>query len=257
MILLSDERLNNVPILPEYKLHMESDMQVDLLWTVPRTAVRIDGSGVSIGGGLTDGVPGPTGAGLLIEMPGANCNSPGVSGPPLTWRVSVVAFEERNVNWTPISGNSGGGTFILAETLALIVLAVLHNQAMVGIGNIYTINSLPIAPAQDWMALKPGIIAYRVTLQGTAARPQWQRSAVVTQALNLQPDGTYIATLTCPDSTAEIRFTLDGSPPVVANPASIIYDPSNPPTVLSGQSILSASSRPGYLLSAIGGITAT
>src|SRR5271157_632891 len=80
-LLLDDPRLANTPVVPEFKLQMTSDQAVECLWKQPRNAFTLTPTGFSLNGGVT----GLVGAGLLVEMPEATSNSPGVTGPPLTW----------------------------------------------------------------------------------------------------------------------------------------------------------------------------
>ncbi len=211
LILLSDDRLAKVPMVPEFKLHMESDMQVDILWTLPRNAVNVQPSGPSGQVNVVDDADPAVGAGLLIEMPTARCHSPGVSGPALTWELTVVAMEERNVNF------SVNGLLISAEQLILLVLDILHLQSIKGYGQ-FQASAAAIGPAQDWMTIKPGILAMRGTLQATVGRPQTQRC----KGVKVYSAGGLVQ-MECPEPDATVLYTLDGSMPVKANASAQTY----------------------------------
>lgn len=244
MILMADDRLGTVPIIPEFKLHMESDIMVDILWTAPRSAFRVLSGSIAVEPGVSDTVQGPVGAGLLIEMPVAKCNSPNVTGPPLTWEINVIAFEERNVNLTPSVGIG-----ILSEQLAQLVLDVLQLQAIwSGSGGFGTLRAAPtpLGPDHYWMNLKPGITAWKTTMSTTLGRAQTARSANVAFTF-----GGGNVTLTCPEPGCEIRYTVNGSTPVKINPDSIIYTAPFP--ITSGQLMLTSSWVPGKLISAVAG----
>lgn len=259
LLLLDDPRLDAVPIVPEIKFHMESDQQVDALWTLPRSSFVVSPSGVETvdssgtSGGNNAAASSLVGAGLLVEMPGANCDSPAVTGPPLTWEVNVVAMEERNTNFLP-----GTGTCVTSEQLAQIVLDVLHKQAVFGYGTLQA-NRQAISPAHDWMSMKPGIVAYRASLRADAGRKQTQRSANV--AASWSGD---TLTLTCADAGASIWYTTDGSVPCAANAiqgsaagvGATLY--TLPFAVTSGTQVLFASKNltAGTLLSAVSTATA-
>ena len=240
LLLCDDDRLAAVPVLPEIKLHQESELMVDALWTLPRNAFKILPTGWEIS---QSGSAGATGCGLLVEHVEATCPAPNVSGPPLTWKVHIVAFEERNANLTP-----GTGIGLMSEQLAQLVLDVLAGQYIYGLGA-FTPSSTPIAPAHDWMSLKPGIFATRATVEATVKRPQSVRS--------LPPSATFGAgqcTLACADAAAEIRYTLDGSMPLRTNTRSQVYNSAF--AVNSGDQILAATRAAGKIGSAIIGFAA-
>lgn len=245
LLLCDDIRLVDVPILPEIKLQQESELQVDIMWTLPRSAFIVTPSGVTIGAGT-----GPVGAGILVEMPGAKTSSPGVSGPPTDWEINVVAFEERNTNLTP---NVGIG--LMSEQIAQIVKDILQLQnfgtfasSPWGFGTLRA-NASWLNPAHDWMQIKPGIVAYRVSFTSTSGVKQTPRSQPVVVSFN-----TGMCTLTCSDILAAVYYTLDGSLPVKANPNAKPY--SAPFSVNSGQQVLAASRRTGFISSEIWGNTA-
>ena len=239
LILLSEDRLTDVPVLPEIRLHQESELFVDALWTLSRNAVNVSPTVVEIQGEFG----GKTGAGLLVEMPAAISHSPGVTGPPLTWEVGIVSFEERNINFTPVTGVG-----IMAEQLSQIVLDTLHLLSIRGFG-VFQAASRVIAPAQDWMSLKPGIFAYRTIIQATIARPQTARSKIATATFS-----GGLCTITCADPDATIIFTTDNTTPVKANVNAVPYTVPFP--VTSGQIVLTGTWTPERISSEILGFTA-
>jgi hypothetical protein len=259
MLLLDDPRLANVPVVPEWKFHMESDQIIDILWTAPRTTFNVtptgpivlpDGSG---GNNAASQAPPLVGAGMLVEMPTIVSDSPGVSGPPRVWQLSVVSFEERNTNFLP-----GTGTCVTSEQYAQLVADILHLQFTFTYGTVQAKRDL-VSPAHDWMNLKPGIFAYRTLFQATVGIPQTQRTA---PALVSFAGGN--CTVTCSDSGAAAYYTTDGSCPCGANvnpfnPAGVgatLY--TTPFAVASGTLVLAAArnSAAGKTLSPVNGATA-
>lgn len=255
MLLLDDQRLANTPVLPEFKLQMENDQFIDMLWQLPRSAITVTPDSSQVAPGNSGGNAAPTGglvgAGILVEMPEMTVNSPDVSGPPGTWDINVVSFEERNVNLT-----DGVGTGITAEQYAQIVLDILQLQWVYQFGTLKA-KSTAISPAHDWMGLRPGIMAWRTQLTSTTGRVQSPRSVVVQPTLA----GSTL-TLVCADGGATIYYTSDQSMPCPANvqenplpgQGATVY--SAPLTVTSGQTILFASKNltvTNQLLSPVGG----
>jgi hypothetical protein len=249
LLLCDDTRLANVPIVPEIKFHEESDLQTDILWTMPRRNVTVSPTGVTIS--TVTGQPGPTGAGLMIEMPTANTQSTNVTGPPTDWEIGVVAFEERNTNLIPSNGIG-----IMSEQLVQIVKDILHLQNLGtfaaspwGFGTLRA-KRLWMSPAHDWMqTLGPGIIAWRASFESTSGVKQSPRSAPVQITFS---SGNCV--LTCADNSAAVYYTTDGSLPVQVNANATLY--SAPFAVSSGTQVLAASKRAGYISSEIWGNTA-
>lgn len=229
LILLDDDRLAFVPVLPEIKLHQEVDIMVDTVWTTPRSALTVTPAGVQVN---PAGAPGLVGAGLLVEMVEAVCPANQLSGPPLTWKIHVVSFEERNTNLTP-----GTGIGIMSEQLAQIVLDSLHGLYIVGMGALQAAAS-PIQPAHDWMTLKPGLFATRTTVEATVKRQQRAAVANVTGVWTVDS-----LALSCTDGAAAIYFTTDGSMPVASNPNATLY--SAPVSVASGTVVLASARKAG------------
>lgn len=241
-LLLCDEpRLNLVPIVPEIKLHQESDLSVDAIWTVPRSAFTITPSGMTVNQQLNfSGPPAAVGSGILIEMPTGTTTSQNVTGPPTTWEVSVVAFEERNTNLTAVTGIG-----IMSEQLCQIVKDCLHLQQIFGYGCLKAMRTW-FEPAHDWMGMKPGIIANRVKFEGIASNSQTTRSpAVIISFLGGN------CALTCSDTNAVLSYTIDGTVPVAANTNAQNYVA--PFAVNSGDMIMAASRSQGKILSEIFG----
>lgn len=248
LVLLADQRLKDVPILTEIKLHMDSDITVDALWTLPRAAIQVKPGAVDLFSVVRDvneppEAAGPVGCGLLVEMVQGRVASRNVSGPPLTWTVGVVAFEHRNTN---LEVNTG--IFIMAEQLAQIVLDDLHQQVIYPYGQLAA-QGLAVGPARDWEALYPGIACWRTSLEGTIGRVPSVRSANVAIAF-----GAGQCTITCPDASATIVYTLDGSAATKANPNATAYTGQFP--VDPGTVVTASSWKNGAITSAIVGAVA-
>lgn len=247
LVLLSDDRLNTVPILTEIKLHLDNEIAVDALWTLPRNSIQvrpntIDLFQVNLDGNLPT-VPGPTGAGLLVEMPEAKAISNNLTGPPLSWQIRIVAFEERNTNLTP-----DVGTFIMAEQLAQLVLDVLQLQYIYPFGSL-KVSKNAVGPARDWETLQAGLVCWGCTVEVENGRVQTPRSQVCAMVF-----AAGSCTITCPDPAAEIRYTTDGTPAVRRNPGSIIY--AGPFAAATGTIVQVSSWKQGTLTSSITGAVA-
>jgi hypothetical protein len=248
-VLLDDPRMV-CPVIPEVKLVAESDQSVNALWTLPRSCFQVTPNGVQI---VSGGDPGPVGAGLMIEMPQMTATSPNVSGPPATWDISIVAFEERNTNFT-----SGTGTGITSEQYCELIIDNLQLFYFWQYGAI-KVKQQAITPAHDWMGLMPGIFANRANFEATVGRKQTQRT--------LAPQPTIsngMCSITNPDPNALVFYTTDLSAPCQAN-----INSANPPgigatlytapfAVTSGTTVLTAARNftNGYTLSAVNGLTA-
>ena len=263
MVLLSDDRLANVPVLPEFKLHTESDLSVDALWTLPRSAFVVTPNGVTVNQQINASGPGPVGVGLLVEMIEGSVKYPDMPGPALNWEIGVVAIEERNTNLTP-----GVGIGITAEQAVQIVLDIFHILLVKDYGTIRSADK-PMAPAHDWMSVfearagGPAINCQRASLVSLNSRNQTQRSPNVIIAI---AGGT--CTLTTPSGSPDaIYYTQTPLPmgstvpvsnppaPVKANTAAVIY--TGPFPVVSGDVISAASYTAGTIQSAINSAVVT
>ena len=243
LILLDNAFLANVPILPEIKGLIENSQMADVLWTLPRSAFTLSDTGWKIN---KDAAAGLVGGGILIEIPEMNTDSPSVSGPPATWKIGIVGMVE--VNTALVAGTGIGMT---SSQLCQIALDQLHLQNIFGFGTLKAERGA-ITAAHDWMQMKPGITAHRVTLSATIGRTQTKRSAAVSAVF-----GSSQCTLSCTDGSAAIYYVLNGVPgsvPVAANPAAILY--AGPFNVNSGDKVLAASKSSVTILSEIFGYTA-
>lgn len=246
--LCAEDRLITIPILPEIKLHMDNDVTVDALWSLPRAAISIKPGVVDLFAVVIDGnypngdnpmAAGPVGAGILVEMPEARVTSRNPTGPPLSWTCRIISFEDRNINLT-----ANVGAFIMAEQMAQIVLDALQLQYIYPYGSLTASASNTIAPARDWETRFPGIVCYGTTMEVENGRTQTNRSANCSITFNAG-----MCTITCPDPTAEVRYTLDGTPALKSNPSSIIYY--GPFGVASGITVIAASNKTGLLPSSV------
>ena len=238
LIIADDARLAKVPVMPQIKFLADGELLEDILWQLPRSAFTLTADGWTVNTAVTPGQP--VGAGILIEMPEMDTDSPKVSGTPATWRVPIVAFQEINTNFLP-----GLGIGITSGQLCQIVLDICQNLYIFGYGT-FNPEQGAIKAAQDWTSLKPGIEAHRLTLTGTVGRVQSTRSAIV-QASFAAGD----CILTCADGAAKVLFTTDFTEPVETNPNAQVY--SVPFAVLSGTIVKCASKAAGKILSSITG----
>jgi hypothetical protein len=140
----------------------------------------------------------------------------------------------------------------MSEQLAQIVKDILHLQnfgafagVLSGFGTLKCKTSW-LTPAHDWMQQKVGVIAYRVSLEATSGVKQSTRSAAVVATFN-----NGMCTLTCYDGSASIYYTTDGTIPVQANPNAKTYQGEF--AVTSGQTVMAASKRAGFISSEIWG----
>lgn len=240
LILASDVRLATVPVVQEIKLLSESDLQESILWQLPRSAFSYASSGTTVTPNQFE--PGLTGAGLMVEMVTARSASTNVSGPPLSWEVDIVAFEERNTNFL-----AGTGIGITAEQLILLCFDILQGLAIYPYGT-FKVTANPMVSARDKMELYPGVFAWRGLMEtGSQGRTQTQRSQPV--AINVSAG---MATLVCTQPFATVLYTTDGSMPVPVNPTAQTY--TAPFAASSGTTIVTASSRSGYVTSEIRGL---
>lgn len=243
LILANDPKLARVPIVTEAKFLSEAELMLDVLWTVPRSMFTVKDGGIDINTVVT---PGPVGGGLLIEKFEARTDSPGVSGPPTTWKIKIVAFSENNVNFLPNLGIN-----ISADDLCQIAKDILHEQHIYGYGSLKADTNW-LTPADDWMTIKPGIEASRLTLNATLGVIQTPhcKPVRITFAGNL-------CTLTCTDTDPELQIYYTqqkdaiGTMPVKANNKASEY--SAPFEVESGDLILASSIKPNSNLSEITG----
>ena len=247
LILADEARLAAVPILPEIKLLAESELLVDALWQLPRTAFKLTEDGWVVN--QTDPNVGTVGNGILIEMPEMDYDSPGVrNGSPATWKVGIVGFCEPNIAFT-----HGVGTNFTSSQLCQIALDVFQMLNIYGLGTFKT-EQQAIKAAHDWVSMKPGVSAHRLTITATVGRLSSQRSANVTAAFAGPVNGIDTVTLSCSDGAASVYYTTDGSEPVASNNCATLY--SAPFTVASGLTVKFASKKTGLILSEILGAIA-
>lgn len=204
-LLLSAPPLERISVVQFRKLRLESELSLDALWQTYRA--------------------GRCGAGILVEMPVVNVASPNVSGPAVNLILPLAVIEEPNTNFAPATG-----TLMSAEEIAQIIFDLLHLQAIEGLG---TLRANAIREAAEF---PPGLVAYRVELQLTAAGEQTARCAAPVISV-----AGGVATITTGTGGAEIRYTLDGSFPGASNPAALLY--AGPFPVESGQIIRAGVTR--------------
>ena len=149
---------------------------------------------------------GCAGAGILVEMPVATCESPNVSGPVLDWIFPVVVIENPALNYaSPTPDWPAKGTHVDAERWLQMVLDVVHHHADERYGT-FSVDRSAIKFTNEW----PTQIAYRSPFSLPKAKTQ--PTLKVGQLSGSIAGGT--CTLTCvADPTARIFYTLDGSFP--------------------------------------------
>ncbi len=241
LIIADDARLALVPVMPQIKFLADGELLEDILWQLPRSAFTLTADGWTVNTAVTPGQP--VGAGILIEMPEMDTDSPKVSGTPATWRIPIVAFQEVNANFLP-----GTGIGITSGQLCQIALDICQNLFIFGYGT-FNPESGAIKPATDWTSLKPGIEAHRLNLTGTVGRKQTPRSAAVVPTI-----AGGVCTLSCADGAATVLYTTDFTEPVSTNPNATPY--SAPFNVASGEVVKCASKAAGKILSPIVGAVA-
>jgi hypothetical protein len=241
LIIADDARLALVPVMPQIKFLADAELLEDILWQLPRSAFTLTADGWEVNTAVTPGQP--VGAGILIEMPEMDTDSPKVSGTPATWKIGIVCFQEINTNFLP-----GLGIGITSGQLCQIVLDICQNLYIFGYGT-FNPEQGAIKAANDWTSLKPGIEAHRLTLTGTVGRVQSTRSAIVQPSFAV---GDCI--LTCADGTATVLYTTDFTEPVATNPNAHVYEG---PFAVSGGTVVKCSSKvAGKILSSICGAIA-
>lgn len=200
---------------------------------------------------LTTARNGKSGAGILVLMPEASGNNPSVSGPVLAWKFGIVVLEMDAINM-----NATGGTLLNAETIAQIVMDVLHLEADERLGT-FGVDRGAVAKETEYVF--PGCIGYRVTLNLTSGRSvQTPRVSSIQCAVDNVPVTLLTAiagvlTMTSATVGTRIRYTLDGSFPTDINgdnTAALDYDPANPPTLASGDIVRAAGYADGMNKSA-------
>jgi hypothetical protein len=205
-VLLNTAALAQVNIVEERKLLLDASVNIDTVWQTPRA--------------------GGQGAGLIVEMIQSRVKSPNLPGPMFDLEISVVAIEERNLNFTPAVG-----TFLTSEQLAQIVHDSLHRLF---IGPYGTLQGVGISAARDWFDEESGLNATRATLRMDNPRTQTARCAPIGFTLA----GNEV-TLTCATAGAKIYYTTDGSAPgPTGNPAATEY--TEPFTVEAGMTLRAA-----------------
>lgn len=198
-ILLSSDQLLTVNVVLQRKMHEESEIDMATIFSTPR-------------GGCS-------GAGVLVEMPLATCESKNVDGPVLDWIFPVLIIENPNMNYaSPTPTFPARGTFLDAERILQRVLDEVHNTADEFYGT-FQVDRDAVKFVSDF----PGCLAYRAPF--TLLKAKSLQTARVGQIQGGIADGQ--CTLSCAnDPDADIWFTTDGSSPANGNggnPKSLLY----------------------------------
>ncbi len=156
---------------------------------------------------------GASGIGILVEMPkwrmSNNLSGP---GPQTELLVSLLVVE-----CPPINMVENGGTGTDAESVADLLLPFLHQWLIDGQGEFYP-EATPIAEAND---LPLGCLGYRVMVKMQHSNASLSRVPLPAQTI----DGSFNVTLTDASglSDVDVFYTLDESPPCVANTVATKY----------------------------------
>lgn len=152
---------------------------------------------------------GKMGACLIVLMPETEAPEENLPGPPIEIVISVQVYELTLVN----EDTANGGTGKDAESLANVVLNLLHLYAPYHLGNVLVADRKPIRPVKI-----EGAVSYLVMLRLRTGLENPQKVATPTLT---EEDGLY--TLTCATAGATIYYTIDGSHPGPVNEEAIEY----------------------------------
>ena len=191
--LLSWDLIKTINVMQMRKMRLQSDLDFATIYQTPRN--------------------GCAGIGIVVEMP-TYLMSNNLSGPGPQTELLVTLLV---VECPPINLVQGAGTGTDAESVADLLLTLLHQWLIEGQGEIYP-QSAPIAPANDCPL---GTLGYRVSVKMQHSSPSILR---VTQP-SITIDGSFNVTLTELSGLpgVQIYFTVDQSPPCSSNPNARLY----------------------------------
>ena len=218
--LLSWDLINTINVMQMRKMRLQSELDFATIYQTPRN--------------------GCSGMGIVVEMPtylmSNNLSGP---GPQTELLVTLLVVECAAMNLV-----QGAGTGTDAESVANLLLTLLHQWLIEGQGELYP-QSAPIVPATDCPL---GTLGYRVSVKMQHSSPGIMR---VTQP-SIAIDGSFNVTLTDLSGfpKTQIYFTLDQSPPCSSNPNATLYAGPFPTQV--GEVVRWAGWAAGYSPSAIG-----
>jgi hypothetical protein len=217
--LLACEALANVNVVQYRKLRISGEID----WTLLPQGGR----------------NGKNGAGILVNMPEADCRLPNTEGPQFDLLPSFLVVEIPEINM-----DQTGGTMLSAEEIAQWVLDCLHLLQIDGMGQLAAAPK-PIAPSTEFT----GCVCYRVNMRLMNPRGQTIRVGYIS--------GSFLSnecTLSCITAGATIYYTTDGTFPGSGNTAALVY--SAPFTVTPGTVVRAAAYKTGFNSSRIGSFTA-
>ncbi len=216
-LLMSAPSLNAVNIVQERLFIANSQVELDTVWSTPRS--------------------GRSGNGILVEEIKFRTNSASVGAQDL--ECNFVAFQNGDAALTPDTGSGHH-----AQNLAQLILDVLNRQAIGGLGTLQSIGS---EKAKDYEFINATRATLRIIGAGNLQTP---RCAVVVAV----QDGGFV-TLTSTTTDAVIYFTLDGSTPLDPTLTEIVSgNPINPNAQLytatfpvsSGQRVRAVAHKLGF-----------
>ena len=175
---------------------------------------------------------GKAGVCVVVMMPETEAPDGDLPGPPIEIVTGLQVIELPVVN-----ENTGeGGTGKSAESVANVVLNLLHRYIPYLLGNVLVADAKPIRPLKSDGATVEYIVTVRMRtgLDNTAK--------VQTPELS---EAAGVITLSCGTSGATIHYTTDGSYPGPANENATAY--SVPFTPASGVTLRYAASKTGLI----------
>lgn len=192
--LASDEALADLPIVTERSGDILGEVAMAL--------------------GIAEGRPGRRGICLVILQISARPETPEVPNPPLILQPVVRVLEHPILNDT--------GTTALA--VARRIMRVLHHYAPDGLTSCLVADSPSITGVVDEIAPLAYDVAFRCMDDDRSEVGKVAIPTIWPESGEASAEAPLVVSLACDTEGAEIRYTLDGSPPYRSNPAANAYD---------------------------------
>lgn len=225
----------SVNVVLEREFLASSTVEVTSLWQAPRMITNPDGDAGDIV--LTPDVNGKVGVGLLVEMPRLELRNPNSLQRSLV--VSVGIIEERNLNMTPSSEGSMGGTMISAEEWAELALDFMYGW-LLGLSSALVPTTGTVKSAPDIVPGAEGLICYRAAVE--LRREHRQTSRCDMPVLSEPTPGNFIFTNGANTPDAAIYYTTaatagDLGLPGKDNTDAVLWDGVTPVALEIGECI--------------------